>query len=104
MYSYVVPYFAHNDFLEILVETGIFGFISFVLFYFFIFKRNYNQLILWIKNQADYTSIFLMCFLIIFILDSNINFPMDRPAQYISVFFYLAILELNYKVIKNEKK
>ena len=104
MYSYVVPYFTHNDFLEILVETGILGFISFVLFYFFIFKINYQQLILWIKNQADYTPVFLMCFLIIYIIDSNINFPMDRPAQYISVFFYLAILELNNKVKDSEKK
>ena len=28
MFSYIVPYFAHNDFIEIFAETGILGFFS----------------------------------------------------------------------------
>ena len=31
MYSYVVPFFAHNDFLEILAEIGIIGSVFFIL-------------------------------------------------------------------------
>ena len=38
MASYIVPYFAHNDFLEVFVETGILGFLSYLAFFFFIFK------------------------------------------------------------------
>ena len=29
MFSYIVPYFAHNDFIEIFAETGILGFFLF---------------------------------------------------------------------------
>ena len=37
MFSYVVPYFVHNDLLEIFAETGILGFLSYLAFFFFIF-------------------------------------------------------------------
>ncbi len=39
MYSYVVPYFAHNDFIEIFAETGFFGFLIYVLFFFFYLRK-----------------------------------------------------------------
>ena len=32
-----VPYYVHNDFLQFLIETGVIGFIMYVLFFLFNF-------------------------------------------------------------------
>lgn len=105
IFSYVVPYFAHNDFIEILAEVGIFGFLAYVMFFFFIFKLNLKKLLMWIKNKAAFESILLICFLIIYIIDANLNFPLDRPVIQTTLIIYITILLIDDKKIKlNESK
>ena len=103
MFSYVVPYFVHNDILEIFAETGILGFLSYLAFFFYIFKRNVNQLLMWLKSKYNYTPILFGYIFIFIFVDANLNFPLDRFDMQIVLVLSIAALELNSKYIMNEK-
>lgn len=98
IYGYTVPYHAHNDFIQILVEQGILAFIFYVFvfisFVFIIFKEK-----LIIKNDLY---IFILASFLVFFLDSNLNFPIARPISQIQFIFLLALVSINQK-IENEK-
>ena len=103
MFSYVVPYFVHNDLLEIFAETGILGFLSYLAFFFFIFKRNLNHLLMWLKSKSNYTPVLFGYIFIFAFVDANLNFPLDRFDMQIVLVLSIAALELNSKNIINEK-
>ena len=95
--SYIVPYVAHNDFIELLVETGFFGFLFYLLFIlsipFFLFKSFFSS--------KDYESK-LFCIILslpffIYFIDANLNFPHYRPAIQITLIFYSYIVYLFYQ-------
>ena len=103
--NYIVPYHAHNDFLEILAETGLpgmvlyFGIIFYVLFK--LLKVCFDQ------NSRYKTRIFafsLACALIIYLIDSMFNFPFARIIQQVFLLFLIAIsiifLDLNNRSYK----
>lgn len=103
IYSYVVPYTTHNDFLEIFAETGVFGFVSYLLFFFYIFKRNFNNLICWTKSNMSLDNLFLLLCFMYFFIDSTINFPLSRPLMQIILILFIIINELiNSNYIDNE--
>jgi len=102
MASYIVPYFTHNDFLEIFVETGIFGFIFYLIFFFYLFKINYLNVIDWFKNNRSIEVLFLSMFLIFYFIDSNLNFPLDRASMQIQFALYIFML-INYSTINENK-
>ena len=84
--GFIVPYHAHNDFLQILAELGLLGLTSYLLFLFYSTKSLFK------KGLFDkYLNIFLLCSFTIFILDSLLNFPIARP---ISQLFLIALLTL----------
>ena len=100
--EYRVPYFAHNDFLQITAEIGIIGGI---LYIFFIFYPFLISALYTLKNKK-FDQYFLI-FLILggYIVDSMLNFPMDRPMIVIFLFFTFSLfydLEKN-KMINDEK-
>lgn len=86
--GYMIPYVVHNDFLEIGAETGILSLMSYLFFIFFPFiillKRSIN-----FKNNNLY--FLLLTCLLIYILDSLINFPMHRVVSSINLYFILAL-------------
>ena len=95
--SYIVPYVAHNDFIELLVETGFFGFLFYLLFIlsipFFLFKSFFSS--------KDYESK-LFCIILslpffIYFIDANLNFPHYRPAIQITLILYSYIVYLFYQ-------
>jgi O-antigen ligase len=98
--DYLVPYHAHNDFLEIFAELGLFGgflyltiflYLAFLFFIHIKFKFSRNKLIYFISLIS------LGCYFI----DSFFNFPMERPIMQISFAFLLAIgLHLDKTIIK----
>lgn len=94
--GYMVPYVVHNDFLEIGAESGILSLVSYLFFIFFPFiillKRSIN-----FKNNNLYFLV-LTC-LSIYILDSLINFPMNRVVSSVNLYFTLALFY--YITIKN---
>jgi len=104
MENYVVPYNAHNDIIEALTETGIFGGILFagffILLFYLIFKGiNFNA-----QNLYDYSyMLFAPMAFIIYFVDLNLNFPSYRPFnQWLLLFFIIIIYISNSRV--NEKQ
>ena len=94
MYSYVVPYFTHNDLLEIFAELGIIGFLLYVYFFFLLFKLNYKLFNQWINKNVRNHYIYLILPLIIYFIDMNLNFPLDRPAIQIYLILYILTMQL----------
>ena len=84
--GFIVPYHAHNDFLQILAEMGIFALIFYISFLFYSIKTLFNN-----KLFENNLNIFLMGSILIYLLDSSLNFPISRP---ISQLFLVALLTL----------
>ena len=101
IYSYVVPYFAHNDLLEILAETGILGFIPFFIFILCIFKINLKNIINYIYRESVFNNVFLTLPFIVYFIDMNLNFPLDRPSMQIFLITYIIITQI---IIDNENQ
>lgn len=79
-----VPYYVHNDFLQFLTETGVIGFILYIFFFISVFY-------LIIKNWNNNSNYFLMA-LMVFLIDSLINFPFYRPQQIIIFILIIGLL------------
>ena len=98
--SYIVPYVAHNDFIELLVETGFFGFLSYLLFIlsipFFLIKSFFSTK----DHESKFFCIILSLPFLIYFIDSNINFPHYRPAIQISLILYSYIVYSFHKKIR----
>ena len=92
--SYIIPYTMHNDFLEIASELGIIGLILFL----YIFYLSYlNSWKLYLRVKSNPLALIIPISLLIYIIDSNINFPFTRASQ----LFYLALLLMLSEYLKN---
>lgn len=89
--GYIVPYHAHNDFLELTAELGIIGGLS----YLFIFIS--LLLLLFPRNRLDINlhnpKIYLLLVLMVYTVDSFFNFPLERPLIQI---YFIALFSLTY--------
>ena len=95
--GYTIPYHAHNDFLQLGAEIGIFGLLAYILFFFFlflIFKNLINS-----TNKVFTLSVFLTLF--VYLIDANLNFPISRPLIQIQFLFIIAFV---YLLFENESK
>ena len=82
--SYIVPYTMHNDFLETAVELGVLG----LFLYLAIFAIPIIYLARSALTKESNHKIILLSSILVFFIDSNINFPFTR----ISAMFWLASL------------
>lgn len=97
IYSYVIPYSSHNDFIEILAETGILGFFPYLCFFLFLIKKSINNLFQWSKSKLNHYHIYMFICLVLFMIDINLNFPLSRPLMQIVLVLFIATFEtLNY--------
>lgn len=97
--SFLVPYYVHNDFLQITVETGIIGLIIYLIFLFQIFSS------LKIKYWGDPKFYFIIISLGIFLMNSFLNFPIHRSQEYIPFLILSAfILSTNQNTFHSKKK
>ena len=96
--SYIVPYTMHNDFLEVASELGVIGLIIFILIFYFALKNSWN---LFNRIKSDPIVLVGPTMLMIYIIDSNLNFPFTRSSQLFYLSFVLA-LSLYYKKYYNE--
>ena len=92
MYSYIVPFVAHNDFLEIFAETGVIGFIPFILFIYLVFRLTFTNIKLWLRGITGFNNVYLFLPFIVYFIDINLNFPLSRPSQQIFLLLYILIL------------
>mgnify|MGYP002870292926 CR=1 FL=1 len=104
MFSYIVPYFAHNDFIEIFAETGVIGFLSYLMFFLFIFKLNLRNIIKWIQSKSGFESVLLFMPFVFYFIDSNLNFPLDRPVLQIKYIGYISLLILFSNLINKSNE
>lgn len=102
MYSYIVPFTAHNDFLEIFAETGIIGFLSYAFFIYFVLRFNINNIFQWLNNEGNFSSVYMFMPFIIYFIDMNLNFPLSRPSMQIYFLLYILIL-FSYRKQVNAK-
>ena len=103
MYSYVVPYSVHNDFLEIFAETGVFGFVSFILFFFFLLKSIFIGIQKWLNNKIKLQHIYLLFAFLVMLGDFAANFPLDRPSSIITFLLLISVIySSKTKKIKSE--
>ena len=101
--DYVIPYHAHNDFLQILSESGILALFSYIFILFFSVKYLFD---LW-KNSYLKKRFFMFSCIIalgVYTIDSMLNFPIARPIsqlQWVLLISMIVSLYLNFK--KDEK-
>jgi O-antigen ligase len=97
--SYIMPYNLHNDFLEVLGETGIFGFIFYASF----FASMFLILFLLARNQktnGDKILPFLFFSLIFYCVDASLAFPQFRVINQISLIVLCFIVVNTLKLSK----
>ena len=90
--GFIVPYHAHNDFLQILAELGIVGLIFYLSFLFYSTKSLLKGKL--IENNLN---IFLIGSVLIYLLDSSLNFPISRPISQLFLIALLTIISANEK-------
>lgn len=106
--GYVVPYHAHNDYLEIGAEIGLVGLGIYLSILFLSFKETVINFIKSIFTSSilkqNYLEVILISvFLFIWILDSNFNFPFHRPIELINLIVLLAYLNSKSEINLYEK-
>lgn len=97
--GYTIPYHAHNDFLEISTEIGVFGGIFYLFFFILIFVLFFFRYLK--KNNTHYLLILLMCS--IYFFDANINFPMERALSQVNLIILMSTSIIFYFKDSNEK-
>lgn len=88
----IIPYYVHNDFLQLFYEIGIIGFVSYILFFITAFFSIKNAKF---KNYTYH----LMISIIVFIVSTLINFPIHRPAEIITFIILLSPVLISKKII-----
>ena len=83
----IIPYYVHNDFLQMLMETGVLGFISYVTIFILILINLFKIL------HRNSINKYLLLSIAVFIIDSSLNFPIHR-SQLIIPFILIIALSL----------
>ncbi|MEL0008729.1 MAG: O-antigen ligase family protein [Flammeovirgaceae bacterium] len=82
-------YYAHNDFLQILSEIGLIGF----LVYFMIFLSTLKTIFTKWKNEPIF--VYLLLTFGVILIDSLFNFPFSRPQEVILIFIIFTLINSN---------
>ena len=100
MTEYIVPYYAHNDFLQIGAEIGIIGMLVYIYFLFnpfiMLFKKIYS-------NKESFIDVILFVMLVVYLIDSTLNFPLNRPISHVFLFFLIVVFQENQNKLKGKK-
>lgn len=86
--SYRVPYFAHNDFLQFTAEIGIIGGGAFIFYIFYPFILSFLR---GLKSKSFNIDVMIFLIFLIYIIDSMLNFPIERPINFIYLCFTFAL-------------
>ncbi len=101
--AYIIPYHAHNDFLELSAETSLVGGIAYYMIIvstlFFLLKKIIQSIQR--RKPLEYDLLFFTV-LGIWIVDSMFNFPAARVLQQITLMYIIAVI-INYYKFKTLK-
>ena len=101
--SFTISKHAHNDFLEIASETGIFGLISYSLIYFLFFISFLRVVFGCGDMRMKKLSVIALMGLTIYFVDAVFNFPHERPPIQLYFGITLALLVISYSVFKKQE-
>ena len=103
--SYIIPYVVHNDFLEILIETSILGFLIYTCLFIFLFYMIYKLFIKQKEFKDKNEIVMLGAALLCYIVDANLNFPMYRPLMQVNLLIVITLIlsYYNNSFLLNEK-
>ena len=87
--QYIIPYHAHNDFLQIGSESGVLAMLSYILVFIFIVLMLYN---LYLKDKDKIFFILILSAIIVYLLDASLNFPIARPISQLSLILVFALI------------
>lgn len=94
--GYIVPFFAHNDFLQILNENGLLGLLSYISIFIIILLFSLKKIHL--KNY-----VYIAAFFGIYFIDAMLNFPIGRVVSQIHFIVFLSLF-LSLNKLEYEKK
>ena len=104
--NYIVPYHVHNDFLELIAETGIIGGLSFFMVFIIPFLYLMRHLIKKLKIKENVFEFILFLSLLAYFMDVTLNFPLARPIQQILIIsitvFCLHHIDVNFNFLKTK--
>tara|TARA_B100001093_G_scaffold82403_1_gene73803 strand:+ start:5536 stop:7266 length:1731 start_codon:yes stop_codon:yes gene_type:complete len=96
--SLIVPYYAHNDFIQIISEMGYFGLVSYLLLFLIVIRSLYKD------YRRKEIGFYITLSILVMLVDSSINFPFYRPQEIISfivIFCFVKGDDLIQKKINN---
>ena len=101
MSEYIVAGYAHNDFIQIAAEIGILGMLCYLMIFVIV---TLNLLKGIFHNSNDYfIKVILLAMIIVFIIDSMLNFPISRPISYVFILFVLVSSINLVDIVRDEK-
>ncbi len=99
--QYRVPKHVHNDFVQMFAEVGIFGFLFYCTFFGFILLKIFKS-----KKtigKQNFGFLVLLFSVLTFLIDSSLNFPIQRPTPIFNLIFLAAfVVSINPKKIINK--
>lgn len=99
--NYRVPYHAHNDFLHLSAEIGLLGGLAYLLFFTYFLVQCFKK----IKNNNDKIAPLLIGLaVIVFLIDSLINFPRARAISMVNIFLVGGLLTYPKFSLTNKKQ
>lgn len=96
--SYLVPFHAHNDFLEFATELGIIGGMTYLILFLIV---QWKLAVYYLKSKDNKLLILSLSFIALFV-DTSLNFPFERPIIQV-MFIVLLVLAIHYTGKKDEK-
>lgn len=93
----------HNDFLEILAETGIINGLLYFSLFVFMFFINAKRVLKSTDTTVKTAAILTLMLLIVYGIDAFFNFPMYRPTMQIFFSLILAFTVVNSSVLFNDE-
>ena len=99
--EYIVPYHAHNDFLQITAEGGIIAGLCYLFFWIFSIRKSIVHSFDF-KNKSIKFYLFLLPILV-YCVDSSLNFPIARPINVVFIIILISfMLSLSFNQIADE--
>jgi len=95
--GYTIPYHAHNDFLELTTEIGVFG----GFFYILIFLALFYYSIVFIRRN-NISGYLLFSISVVYFIDASLNFPLERALSQVN--FMVMLISAYFLISNNEKQ
>ena len=84
--EYIIPYHAHNDFLQVASENGIIASLLYLSIFILVILKSIKD---WLRSRDSIFFFGVVC-VSIYLLDAMFNFPIARPISQINLMFLLS--------------